>query len=137
MAVEPKLSDSAIESLMEIPHPTKETGDSIYGQTKVFPDYQAEPGESYLGMVHGLVHESSVSFVAVLMAIRAQKKGYGHHPAVLRVLVTDSELGEDPRDVLLDGGGSHSERLADAGIGLPRGHEYKHLALSRRQLVEL
>ncbi len=76
MAVEPKLSDAAIESLMEIPHPSKEVGASIYGETKVFPDYQAEPGESYLGMVHGLVHESSVSFVAVLMAIRAQKKGF-------------------------------------------------------------
>jgi len=76
MAVEPKLSDSAIASLMEIPHPSKEVGASIYGETKVFPDYQAEPGESYLGMVHGLVHESSVSFVAVLMGIRAQKKGF-------------------------------------------------------------
>ena len=55
MAVEPKLSDQEIASLMEIPHPSKGTGESIYGATKVFPDYQAEPGETYLGMVHGIV----------------------------------------------------------------------------------
>ena len=76
MAVEPKLSDQEIASLMEIPHPSKGLGESIYGATKVFPDYQAEPGETYLGMVHGIVHESSVSFVAVLLAIRAQRKGF-------------------------------------------------------------
>jgi uncharacterized repeat protein (TIGR04044 family) len=76
MAVEPKLSDAEITSLMEIPHPTKQIGESIYGMTKVFPDYQAEPGETYLGMVHGIVHESSVSFVAVLLALRALRKGF-------------------------------------------------------------
>ena len=57
---------------MEIPHPSKEMGASIYGATKVFPDNRAEPGETYLGMVH----ESSVSFVAVLLAIRAQRKRF-------------------------------------------------------------
>lgn len=76
MAVEPKLTDQEIASMMEIPHPSKAVGDSLYGETKVFPDYQAEPGETYFGLVHGLVHESSVSFVAVLQAIRAQKKGF-------------------------------------------------------------
>src|ERR1700721_2377778 len=76
MAVGPKLRDEEITSLMEIPHPTKGIGESIYGQTKVFPDYQAEPGETYLGMVHGIFHESSVSFVAVLLAIRALRKGF-------------------------------------------------------------
>ena len=76
MAVEPKLSDQEIASLMEIPHPTKMPGDSIYGATKVFPDYQAEPGETYLGMVHGIAHESSVSFVAVLLGLRALRKGF-------------------------------------------------------------
>ena len=50
MAVEPQLSDAAIASLMEIPHPSKEMGASIYGATKVFPDNRAEPGETYLGM---------------------------------------------------------------------------------------
>ena len=76
MAVEPKLSDQEIASLMEIPHPVKEVGESIYGQTKVFPDYQGEEGETYIGFVHGITHESSVSLVAVLMAIRAQRKGF-------------------------------------------------------------
>jgi uncharacterized repeat protein (TIGR04044 family) len=76
MATEPKLNDQEMASLMEIPHPVKEMGDAIYGSTKVFPDYQAESGESYLGLVHGIVHESSVSFVAVLQGIRAQKKGF-------------------------------------------------------------
>jgi uncharacterized repeat protein (TIGR04044 family) len=61
---------------MEIAHPSKAIGESIYGATKVFPDYQAEPGESYLGMVHGIVHESSVSFVAVLLGLRAKRKGF-------------------------------------------------------------
>jgi uncharacterized repeat protein (TIGR04044 family) len=76
MAVEPKLSDPEIASLMEIPHPSKANGEALYGSTKVFPDYQAETGETYFGLVHGLVHESSVSFVAVLQAIRAEKKGF-------------------------------------------------------------
>ena len=76
MAVEPKLSDQEIASLMEIPHPTKGEGESLYGSTKVFPDYQAEPGETYFGLVHGITNESSVSLVAVLMAIRALRKGF-------------------------------------------------------------
>jgi uncharacterized repeat protein (TIGR04044 family) len=76
MAVEPKLSDAEIASLLEIPHPAKEHGEAIYGSTKVFPDYEAQPGETYLGMVHGIVHESSVSFVAVLLALRALRKGF-------------------------------------------------------------
>ena len=61
MAVAPKLSEQEMASLMEIPHPVKEKGESIYGSTKVFPDYQAEDGESYFGMVHGLTNESSMS----------------------------------------------------------------------------
>ena len=35
MAVEPKLSDAEITSLMEIPHPSKAHGDSIYGSTSI------------------------------------------------------------------------------------------------------
>lgn len=73
---EPQLTDQEMASLLEIPHPSKQKGDSIYGATKVFPDYQAEEGETYFCLVHGLVHESSVSFVAVLQAIRAEKKGF-------------------------------------------------------------
>ena len=76
MATETKLTDQEMASLLEIPHPSKQKGESIYGATKVFPDYQAEEGETYFTLVHGLVHESSVSFVAVLQGIRALKKGY-------------------------------------------------------------
>jgi uncharacterized repeat protein (TIGR04044 family) len=76
VAVEQQLTDQEIASLMEIPHPTQEVGTSIYGSTKVFPDYQSEPGETYLGMVHGITHESSVSLVAVLLALRAKRKGF-------------------------------------------------------------
>jgi uncharacterized repeat protein (TIGR04044 family) len=71
-----ELTDLEKQSLEEIAHPSLPEGSTIYGGTKVFPDYQAEPGETYLGMVHGIVHESSVSFVAVLLAIRAQRKGF-------------------------------------------------------------
>jgi uncharacterized repeat protein (TIGR04044 family) len=64
------------ESLAEIAHPSLPPGSNIYGSTKIFPDYQAEEGESYLTLVHGIAHESSVSFVAVLQATRALRKGY-------------------------------------------------------------
>lgn len=63
-------------SIGEIPHPSLAKGSNIYGSTKIFPDYQAEPGESYFTLVHGIAHESSVSFVAVLQATRALRKGY-------------------------------------------------------------
>ncbi|WP_308469817.1 MSMEG_0572/Sll0783 family nitrogen starvation response protein [Kineococcus rubinsiae] len=63
-------------SLAEIPHPSQPKGTNIYGTTKVFPDYQAEGGETYFTLVHGIAHESSVSFVAVLQATRALRKGF-------------------------------------------------------------
>jgi uncharacterized repeat protein (TIGR04044 family) len=64
------------ESLGEIAHPSLPPGSNIYGSTKIFPDYQAAEGESYFTLVHGIAHESSVSFVAVLQATRALRKGY-------------------------------------------------------------
>ena len=67
---------NAATSLAEIPHPAVDKGSSIYGSTKIFPDYQAEGGESYLTLVHGIAHESSVSFVAILQATRALRKGF-------------------------------------------------------------
>jgi uncharacterized repeat protein (TIGR04044 family) len=76
MAITTGLTENELASLQEIPHPTKEVGASIYGSTKVFPDYQAEAGEAFFTMVHGLVHESSVSFVAMLLATRALRKGF-------------------------------------------------------------
>jgi uncharacterized repeat protein (TIGR04044 family) len=70
------LTEAEAASLAEIPHPSLPAGTSLYGTTKVFPDYQAEPGQSYFTLVHGIAHESSVSFVAVLQATRALRKGF-------------------------------------------------------------
>ena len=43
-----ELTDLETKSLGEIPHPSLPQGSSIYGGTKVFPDYQAEDGETYV-----------------------------------------------------------------------------------------
>ena len=88
-----ELSDVEAKSLGEIPHPSLPEGSSIYGATKVFPDYQAEDGETYFTLVHGIAHESSVSFVAVLQATRALRKGfetaiYFYGPGSLNCLAT-------------------------------------------------
>ena len=72
----PDLTETEETSLSEIPHPSLPDGSNIYGGTKVFPDYQAENGESYFTLVHGIAHESSVSFVAILQATRALRKGF-------------------------------------------------------------
>lgn len=64
------------KSVSEIPHPSQAKGTNLYGSTKIFPDYQASEGQSYLTLVHGIPHESSVSFVAVLQATRALRKGF-------------------------------------------------------------
>src|SRR4030088_3717784 len=87
------LTDIEKQSLEEIPHPSLPEGSSIYGGTKVFPDYQAENGESYFTLVHGIAHESSVSFVAILQATRALRKGfeaaiYFYGPGSLNCLAT-------------------------------------------------
>lgn len=81
------------KSLSEIPHPSHNAGTSIYGSTKIFPDYQAENGESYLTLIHGIPHESSVSFVAILQATRALRKGfesaiYFYGPGTLACMAT-------------------------------------------------
>ena len=80
-------------SLNEIQHPSLPKGTSLYGSTKVFPDFQAEEGESYFTLVHGIAHESSVSFVAVLQATRALRKGfesamYFYGPGAVNVMDT-------------------------------------------------
>lgn len=54
------------KSKAEIPHPSQGKGTNLYGSTKLFPDYQASEGQAWLTLVHGIPHESSVSFVAVL-----------------------------------------------------------------------
>jgi uncharacterized repeat protein (TIGR04044 family) len=70
------LAANIAASLAEIPHPSLQKGSNLYGSTKLFPDYQAEPGQSWFGLVHGVAHESSVSFVAILQATRALRKGF-------------------------------------------------------------
>ncbi len=74
--IDAQIAENMAKSIKEIPHPSLPAGSSIYGSTKIFPDYQANDGESYFTLVHGIAHESSVSFVAVLQATRALRKGY-------------------------------------------------------------
>ena len=81
------------KTLSEIPHPSLPAGSNIYGSTKVFPDYKAQDGETYFTLVHGIPHESSVSFVAVLQATRALRKGfdsalYFYGPGTLACMAT-------------------------------------------------
>ncbi|MBT0568083.1 MSMEG_0572/Sll0783 family nitrogen starvation response protein [Williamsia sp. CHRR-6] len=81
------------KSLAEIPHPSLPKGSNIYGSTKLFPDFKAEAGETYFTLVHGIAHESSVSFVAVLQATRALRKGfesaiYFYGPGAINCLAT-------------------------------------------------
>jgi uncharacterized repeat protein (TIGR04044 family) len=71
-----ELTGTEKTSLGEIPHPALPEGSNLYGGTKVFPDYQAEPDQAYFTLVHGIAHESSVSFVAILQATRALRKGF-------------------------------------------------------------
>ncbi|MCM3882465.1 MSMEG_0572/Sll0783 family nitrogen starvation response protein [Frankia sp. R82] len=80
-------------SLAEIPHPALSPGTSLYGSTKIFPDFQAREGEVYLSLIHGIAHESSVSFVALLQATRALRKGfetvvYFHGPGAMNTMAT-------------------------------------------------
>jgi len=71
-----ELTELEKKSLEEIPHPSLGAGANLYGSTKLFPDHQAEDGESYLTLIHGIAHESSVAFVAMLQATRALRKGF-------------------------------------------------------------
>lgn len=87
------IAENIKKSLEEIPHPSLPKGSNIYGSTKIFPDYKAENGESYFTLVHGIAHESSVSFVAVLQATRALRKGfesamYFYGPGAINCLAT-------------------------------------------------
>src|ERR1700743_3910743 len=88
-----ELTETEAQSITEIPHPSLPDGSNIYGGTKVFPDYQAEPGQSYFTLIHGIAHESSVSFVAILQATRALRKGfetaiYFYGPRALNAIAT-------------------------------------------------
>jgi hypothetical protein len=98
----PDLTHIEKQSLEEIPHPSLPEGSSIHGGTKVFPDYQAENGEEYFTLVHGIAHESSVSFVAILQATRAQRKSfesaiYFYGPRSLNCLATPASPPQGTR----------------------------------------
>jgi uncharacterized repeat protein (TIGR04044 family) len=91
--IEDTIAANIAKSLAEIPHPALPQGSNIYGGTKIFPDYKATNGESYFTLVHGIAHESSVSFVAVLQATRALRKGfdsaiYFYGPGAINCLAT-------------------------------------------------
>lgn len=88
-----ELTELEQQSIAEVPHPSLPPGSNLYGSTKIFPDYQAENGESYLTLVHGIAHESSVSFVAILQATRALRKGfesviYFYGPGAMNAMAT-------------------------------------------------
>ena len=74
--IDAQIAENIQKPLGEIPHPSQPAGTNLYGSTKIFPDLQAEDGESYFTLVHGIPHESSVSFVAILQATRALRKGF-------------------------------------------------------------
>lgn len=74
--IDAQIAENIALSLAEIPHPSLPKGTNIYGSTKLFPDFQAEDGETYFTLIHGIPHESSVSFVAILQATRALRKGF-------------------------------------------------------------
>lgn len=74
--LEATIAENIATSLAEIKHPSLPKGSNIYGSTKIFPDVQAAEGQSYFTLVHGIAHESSVSFVAILQATRALRKGF-------------------------------------------------------------
>ena len=61
---------------------------------------------------------------------------HGEHAAVVLRRLADAELGEDARDVLLDGVRGDHQRLGDAAVRAPLGHQLEHLALARRELLE-
>lgn len=93
MSFDETITANIDKSIAEIPHPSLPKGSTIYGGTKIFPDYQAEEGESYFTLVHGIAHESSVSFVAILQATRALRKGfesvlYFYGPGSINALAT-------------------------------------------------
>lgn len=74
--IDAQIAANAAAALAEIPHPTLAQGSNIYGSTKLFPDLKAEDGESYFTLIHGIPHESSVAFFAILQATRALRKGF-------------------------------------------------------------
>ena len=65
-----------------------------------------------------------------------RKRQHGEDAAVVLGAAADAELGEDARDVLLDGVRGDDERLGDAAVRAALGHQLEHLALARRERLE-
>ncbi len=74
--IDAQIAENIAKSLAEISHPSLPKGTNMYGSTKLFPEFTAEEGEIYFTLVHGIPHESSVSFVAILQATRALRNGF-------------------------------------------------------------
>lgn len=51
-------------------------GDCLYSKNKVFPDHKAQPGQRALVQIHGMFTEASVTLIALLTALRLQRKGF-------------------------------------------------------------
>ena len=78
------ITDNIATSLAEIPHPSLPKGSNIYGGTKIFPDYQAEDGETYFTLVHGIAHE--VLRHRVLLSYEAEAEGVRPDQVIDRLL---------------------------------------------------
>src|SRR4051812_36727879 len=65
-----------------------------------------------------------------------QVRQYGEHAPVILGSRRQAELGEDARDVLLDGAQRDHEPLRDRLVRAALRHQLEHLALARRELVE-
>ena len=68
---------------------------------------------------------------------RAQEGEHRQHPAVVIVAGRQVELGEDVRHVLLDRARRDHHLARDRGVGPALGDQLEHLALARRECVEL
>jgi uncharacterized repeat protein (TIGR04044 family) len=71
------IAENMKKSLEEIPHPSLPKGSNIYGSTKIFPDYKANPGDRALVALHTVPYEGSVGLVNLLTATRLARKGFG------------------------------------------------------------
>ena len=64
------------------------------------------------------------------------KREHREHAAMVLGPAADAELGEDARHVLLDRVRGDDQRLGDALVRAPLGHQFEHLALARGERLE-
>ena len=65
-----------------------------------------------------------------------EERDHREHPAVIVAGLGQAELRQDAVHVLLDGSLGDPEAAPNAGIGAPFGHQRKHVALARSELLE-